>query len=98
MTARAQVNRLMRCIFAKRFEPQDFIAEGDKVVVLGEETEVIRASGGTVENRWVHIFTIRSGKIVAFEEVFDATARVAELRSAAARLGGTKASNVQVKI
>jgi ketosteroid isomerase-like protein len=69
----------------KRFEPRDFIAQGDRVVVLGEETEVIKATGGTVENRWVHIFTVRSGKIVAFEEVFDATARVAELRSAAAR-------------
>lgn len=82
----------------RRFEPQDFIAQGDKVVVLGEETAVLKATGATVENRWVHIFTVRGGKVVAFEEVFDATAMVVELRSGAARLGGTTPSNVQVKI
>jgi ketosteroid isomerase-like protein len=81
-----------------RFEPQDFIAQGDKVVVLGEETAVIKATGATLENRWVHIFTVSGGKIVAFEEVFDATPIVSELRSAAARLGGTTAPNMPVKI
>jgi uncharacterized protein len=65
-----------------RFEPTDFIAQNDKVVVLGEETYRVRATGNPVEFRWVHVFTLREGRIAAFEEVGDVSAGVAELRKA----------------
>ena len=68
------------------FVPGEFIAQGDKVVVLGDETARIRATGTLVDFRWVHIFTVRDGKIAAFEEIGDVSATVADLRSQHARV------------
>ncbi len=69
-----------------RFEPKDFIAQGDRVVVVGDETTRVKATGKTVDLRWTHLFTLRQGKVVAFEEIGDLTALVAEIRSAHAKL------------
>jgi ketosteroid isomerase-like protein len=44
---------------AMRFEPADFIAEGDKVVVTGEATWQVKATGRTYDSPWVHVFTLR---------------------------------------
>jgi ketosteroid isomerase-like protein len=67
-----------------RFEPKTFVSQGDRVVVLGEETGRMKATGNSVEFEWVHVFTIRDGKVVAFKEYGDVSAIVAELRSAKA--------------
>ena len=68
------------------FAPTDFLAEGEKVVVLGTSLERVKATGRAVEFRWVHIFTIRNGRIVAFEEPADVSALVDEFRKASARV------------
>lgn len=60
----------------QRFEPREFIAQGDQVVVLGEERMRIKATGRIAENRWVMVFALRDGRIVRFRE-FDDTAAVA---------------------
>jgi ketosteroid isomerase-like protein len=67
------------------FQPQDFLAGGDKVVVLGTSREGPKGSGKLVDFRWVHVFTFRSGRIVAFEEPADVGELVAEFRRAQAR-------------
>ena len=64
-----------------RFTPNDFFAHADKVVVLGDEECRVKASGAMVVNRWVHVFTVNDGRVVAFEEVFDTAPLVAALRS-----------------
>jgi ketosteroid isomerase-like protein len=69
-----------------RFEPQEFIAQGDRVVVVGDDATRVKATGNTVELRWTHVFEIRHGKIVAFEEMGDVSAMVTELRSAHAKV------------
>jgi len=69
-----------------RFEPRDFIAHGDKVIVIGDDTTRVKATGNSVEFRWVHIFELRDGKVVSFEERGDVSALVAELRSARAQV------------
>ena len=69
-----------------RFEPRAFLAKGDLVVVLGDDTTRVKATGNSVEFRWTHIFTLRDGKIVGFEERGDVSALVAEIRSAQATL------------
>ena len=69
-----------------RFEPRDFLAQGDKVVVLGDDTSTVKGTGRSIDFRWVHVFTVRDGKIVAFEEIGDMTALAAEFRSAQARV------------
>ena len=68
------------------FAPTDFLAQGDKVVVLGTSLERVKATGRAVEFRWVHIFTIRNGRIAAFEEPADVSALVDEFRKAGARI------------
>ena len=62
------------------FQPQDFLAADDKVVVLGTSREGPKGSGRLVNLRWVHVFTFRNGRIVAFEEPADVSELVAEFR------------------
>lgn len=50
------------------FEPQNFIAEGDKVAVTGDSRWGVKATGLTYDSPWVHIFTLRDGKITRFEQ------------------------------
>ncbi len=61
------------------FQPQDFLAAGEKVVVLGTSREGPKG-GRLVDFRWVHVFTFGSGKIVAFEEPADVSELVTEFR------------------
>ena len=62
------------------FQPHDFLAAGDKVVVLGTSREGPKGSGRLVDFRWVHVFTFRNGRIVAFEEPADVSQLVTEFR------------------
>ena len=66
----------------QRFEPKEFIAQGDRVIVLGEETSRVRATGKSLDGEWVHSFTLKNGKVVRFQEYLDTAASVAELRAA----------------
>jgi ketosteroid isomerase-like protein len=54
-----------------RFEPLEFIAQNDKVVVLGESAITVNATGNSYETPWVHIFTLHDGKVIEFQEFFD---------------------------
>lgn len=58
----------------KRFEPRDFLADGDKVVVLGFYESVIKATGRPFASEWVMVFTLRDGKVVRFREFTDTVA------------------------
>ena len=69
----------------ERFEPKQFIAQGEQVVVLGSETAKVKATGTVLTEEWAHAFTMRDGKIAAFREYIDTAAVVAELRAASAR-------------
>jgi ketosteroid isomerase-like protein len=62
------------------FQPHDFLAAGDKVVVLGTSREGPKGTARLVDFRWVHVFTFRNGRIVAFEEPADVSELVAEFR------------------
>lgn len=53
------------------FEPKEFISEDEKVVVLGRSAATVKATGRSYETDWVHIFTIKDGKITNFVEFFD---------------------------
>ena len=67
------------------FRPTDFLAQGDKVVVLGTSREGPKGMGRLVDFRWVHVFTLRSGKIAEFEEPADVSALVEEFRDVQSR-------------
>lgn len=53
------------------FEPAEFIAQGDRVVVLGKSASTIKSTGRNYETDWVHIFTVKDGKITNFLEFLD---------------------------
>jgi ketosteroid isomerase-like protein len=56
----------------REFTPREFIAGGDKVVVLGHGAWTARETGQDFESDWVHVFTVKDGRIVAFREFMDA--------------------------
>lgn len=56
---------------ARQFDPNEFIAQGDRVVALGHYLWKIISSGREYESDFVHVFTIRDGKIAGFDEYFD---------------------------
>ena len=66
----------------QRFEPGEFLAQGDRIVVLGSETARVRATGKVIELDWVHVFALRNRKVTAFQEFFDTAAVVAAMSAA----------------
>lgn len=57
-----------------KFEPTEFIAQGDRVVVLGNSNATIKSTGRSAESDWVHVFKISDGKVTSFHEFFDSAA------------------------
>ena len=53
------------------FEPREYLAKGDKVVVLGHERQRIKATGRVVETDWAMVFTLRDGRITRFRNYVD---------------------------
>jgi len=62
-------------------EPPEFIAQGDRVVVVGFATGRIKATNRTFEDHWVFAITVRSGKLTNIREYIDtqALARASEM-------------------
>jgi len=60
-----------------RFEPLEFIAQNDKVVVIGEVAATVTSTGRSYESQWVHVFNLVDVEITTFQEFFD-TATVAK--------------------
>jgi len=62
-------------------EPPEFIAQGDRVVVVGFATGRIKATHRTFEDHWVFAITVRSGKLTNIREYIDtqALARASEM-------------------
>src|SRR5687768_1757914 len=54
-----------------KFEPREFIAQGDQVAVIGDYEGSIKASGTRMKSDWVMVFTVRDGKVTRFREWTD---------------------------
>jgi ketosteroid isomerase-like protein len=67
-----------------RFEPREFIAQNDQVVVLGSYSFRVKATRQRFESDWAHVFTIQNGHIVHFQEFTDTAAVAVAYRKAAA--------------
>ena len=59
-----------------QFEPREFVAQGDSVVVLGVERSVNKATGRTFQQEWAHAYGLRGGKIAKFRAFEDTAAHV----------------------
>lgn len=67
------------------FEPREFVAQGDKVVVIGNYKGTVRATGRGYDIDWLQVFTARDGKLTSFREYLDTAALADAHRAAAAR-------------
>ena len=56
------------------FEPKDYIAQGDKVVVICSYRGRVKATGRSAEADLVHVFDIKDDKVRQFREFFDTAA------------------------
>ena len=66
----------------KQFEPQEFIAQGDKVVVLVHQQVRVKSTGRAFEQDTAQVFTLREGKVTKFHIYEDTAAIVAAFRGA----------------
>ena len=53
------------------FTPREFLFAGGRVFVLGHYAATMRTTGRKAVSDWVHIFTVREGKVAAFLEFTD---------------------------
>jgi hypothetical protein len=62
-------------------KPPEFVAQGDRVLVVGVATGRIKATNKTFEDHWVFDITVRNGKLTNIREYIDtqALARASEM-------------------
>ena len=62
-------------------EPPEFIAQGDRVLVVGVATGRVKATNRTFKDDWVFDVTVRDGKVTKIREYIDtqALARASEM-------------------
>lgn len=51
----------------KAFEPREFIADEDKVVVWGFESLVVKSTGKAFQSDWAHLWCLKGGKVTKFQ-------------------------------
>jgi ketosteroid isomerase-like protein len=66
-------------------EPPEFIAQGDRVLVVGFARGRIKATNRTFEDHWVSAITIRNGKVTNIREYVDTQALARASETAASR-------------
>src|ERR1035438_9686135 len=63
--------------------PPEFVAQGDRVLVVGVATGKIKATNKAFEDHWVFDITVRNGKLTNIREYIDtqALARASEMHA-----------------
>jgi len=56
--------------------PNEFVVEGDRVVVFGRYGETWKATGQVLDIPFVHSWTVQDGKVVSFQQFTDTAALV----------------------
>ena len=62
-------------------EPSEYVAQGDRVLVVGVAKGKIKATNKTFKDDWIFAITVRSGKVTNIQEYVDtqALARASEM-------------------
>ncbi|WP_186139463.1 nuclear transport factor 2 family protein [Burkholderia gladioli] len=62
-------------------EPREYVAQGDRVLVMGFATGKVKATNKPFEDHWVYAITIRDGNVTNIREYIDtqALARAAQV-------------------
>ncbi len=62
---------------SQNFEPREFIAQGNKVIVLGYYKFLAKPTNKTWEAEWVMVWTFKESKVVGFQFFGDTAAETA---------------------
>ncbi|GLS44298.1 ketosteroid isomerase-like protein [Methylobacterium brachythecii] len=62
-------------------EAREFVAQGDRVLVVGFARGMIKATGRSFDDDWIFAITVRHGKLTNIQEYIDtqALARAAQM-------------------
>lgn len=60
----------------EQFEPREFVAQGETVVVLGFERSLVKPTGRMFEQEWAHVYALKDGKVAKFLALEDTAAHV----------------------
>lgn len=83
----------------REFLADEYIAQGDRVVVLGHCTYTVKATGADYSDAWTHVFTIKNGKVSSFREYSDThKAALAFQPGAGAAMGAAAAATARPPI
>jgi ketosteroid isomerase-like protein len=55
-------------------KPPEFVAQGDRVLVVGVATGTIKATNKPFKDEWVFDITVRDGKVTGIREYIDTQA------------------------
>jgi ketosteroid isomerase-like protein len=77
------------CQEAREMTPDEFIGQGDKVVVLGHCTFYVKATGREYSSDFCHLFRIEGDKVVSFKEYDDTYAAAKAYQPDIAGVGAT---------
>jgi len=66
-------------------EPPEFVAQGDRVLVVGVATGKIKATNRAFKDNWVFAITVQNGKVTKIREYIDtqALARASQMDTSA---------------
>lgn len=62
------------------FEPREFLVGADHVTVIGWERTRALPKGAVFESPWIHVWTLRDGRITRFVGAYDSAAAIAARR------------------
>ena len=65
---RAFFERIVRRLTVTEFNPAEFLAEGDTVVIFGSEAGTVKATGQPFRNVWSQKYVVKGGLIVEMAE------------------------------
>lgn len=60
--------RIIQRIDVASFDADEFVVQGDTVVIFGSESGTVRATGEPFRNEWVQKYVVRDGLIVEMAE------------------------------
>jgi ketosteroid isomerase-like protein len=69
-----------------KFEPREFLASGDKVVVLGSYTGTAKSTSRPFASEFCHVFSLAGGKISKFREFTDTANLIGALAPATSKV------------
>lgn len=75
--ARRFFETVLSSVVINQFEPQEMLADGNKVIVTGHLNLTAISTGGTIDSDFVHVITLTNTKWSRFRDFMDTSVAVA---------------------